>query len=417
MRFFIMLLVVSLLASVFKQFIPVVDYSDEAIAILFAVVALLKVIVREKRGQATILKNEAWILVISLLLLIVGMTTNALLKEGPSLFLQLYTYFGLVKLVLIFVGGRILFSEVNFAPSGKGMVIFARCFTAICYLLLALQMVHPLFPTFGLRYGINTFAFGFEHPAQFAITIITLTIIKTYIQWSETGKIAYVYLILNLLLVVAAGRTTSITFYIVMIVAFLVTTKIKKIPKVFYIITAGLLLFLGKDRIVNQFFGNNEEARGLLIRTALKIANEHHGFGFGFGTFGSNASRLDYSPVYHQYGLSNIWGLSPQAPQFITDSYWAMVIGEIGYVGMAFMLIILGLLLKIVINETNKGTGKSFFTVLILLYVLITSPVDTALISSSVAIAMLGTLYVTYYQKQENVEQKKLVEENLSYDK
>lgn len=111
MRFFIMLLVVSLLASVFKQFIPVVDYSDEAIAILFAVVALLKVIVREKRGQATILKNEAWIIVISLLLLIVGMTTNALLKEGPRLFLQLYTYFGLVKLVLIFVGGASYFQK------------------------------------------------------------------------------------------------------------------------------------------------------------------------------------------------------------------------------------------------------------------------------------------------------------------
>jgi O-antigen ligase len=45
-------------------------------------------------------------------------------------------------------------------------------------------------------------------------------------------------------------------------------------------------------------------------------------------------SRLDFSPVYAQYGLDRIWGLTPQYPAYVTDTFWPHVLGEIGVLGV-----------------------------------------------------------------------------------
>jgi len=83
-------------------------------------------------------------------------------------------------------------------------------------------------------------------------------------------------------------------------------------------------------------------ARTLLYLTGWQIAREHFPLGAGFGRFGGYVSELYYSPLYDQYGLSTVYGLSRDFPNYMSDTYWPHIVGEAGVLGalvlVSFML-------------------------------------------------------------------------------
>jgi hypothetical protein len=96
---------------------------------------------------------------------------------------------------------------------------------------------------------------------------------------------------------------------------------------------------------IGVLFGTQDEsARRILYETSGRIAKDFFPFGGGFGSFGSEASLMQYSPLYAQYGLSDRYGFSSESPIFVHDASWATVLGEaglIGFVGFAVALIAL----------------------------------------------------------------------------
>jgi hypothetical protein len=99
------------------------------------------------------------------------------------------------------------------------------------------------------------------------------------------------------------------------------------------------------DVTVTEYSGDPDNtARYALHHAALAIALDHVPFGTGLASFGSHASRVYYSDVYYRYGLSKVWGLSPDFPEFITDTFWPMIIGEGGIAGLLTYLFFFGIL-------------------------------------------------------------------------
>lgn len=76
--------------------------------------------------------------------------------------------------------------------------------------------------------------------------------------------------------------------------------------------------------------------RLLLYTTSIEIARDYFPLGVGLGRYASPLSRAQdsFSPLYHQYGLDHIWGLTPHYAAYITDTYWPHVLGEIGVFGL-----------------------------------------------------------------------------------
>jgi hypothetical protein len=74
-------------------------------------------------------------------------------------------------------------------------------------------------------------------------------------------------------------------------------------------------------------YGN---ARWALHYTSVLIARDYFPFGSGLASFASHASKLFYSDTYRAYGLSNMYGLSERFSEYITDTFWPMVLGEGG---------------------------------------------------------------------------------------
>ena len=89
---------------------------------------------------------------------------------------------------------------------------------------------------------------------------------------------------------------------------------------------------------VSLYTSSESTARAQLYLTGTKIGADDFPLGTGFGRFASYQSRLNYSPVYDQYGLSSVYGLSRRDPQFIDDTAWPSVLGETGYAGLAIYL-------------------------------------------------------------------------------
>jgi hypothetical protein len=74
-------------------------------------------------------------------------------------------------------------------------------------------------------------------------------------------------------------------------------------------------------------------ARIALYQTAGDIVQAQFPLGVGLGRYGGFIAQQHYSPVYYQYGLDEIYGLSPGG-DFAQDTFWPAVAGEAGLVGL-----------------------------------------------------------------------------------
>jgi hypothetical protein len=111
--------------------------------------------------------------------------------------------------------------------------------------------------------------------------------------------------------------------------------------------TVGFLLAVGLFAVVSlPLYGSvftsqatkfisdpNNTPRGQIYAQGLNLAESHFPLGTGFGTFGEDAARVHYSPIYIHLGWANVFGLSPKRPQFLTDTSWPAIYTETGLIG------------------------------------------------------------------------------------
>lgn len=122
--------------------------------------------------------------------------------------------------------------------------------------------------------------------------------------------------------------------------------------------------------------GGEENSRTAQARTALyirsvAIAWDHFPFGAGLGRYGSWMSRVEYSPVYEQYGLHTVPGLRPHDPRYATDTFWPMVLGELGAVGLvAYGVFVMALAWNLLrgVRKLPDGIPKAFVLGALLIY-------------------------------------------------
>lgn len=99
-------------------------------------------------------------------------------------------------------------------------------------------------------------------------------------------------------------------------------------------------------------------ARNALYFKSVIIANDYFPLGAGLGRYGSWMSRVYYSPLYEKYGLSEVYGLSQTMPNFINDTFWPMILGETGWIGLILYLWIIGILFHRIYGQNKKATSK-----------------------------------------------------------
>ena len=66
-----------------------------------------------------------------------------------------------------------------------------------------------------------------------------------------------------------------------------------------------------------------------------KILWEYFPFGSGMGSFACAAAADYYSPLYYEYKMDDIWGLTPGNPMFLADAFYP-TLAQLGVVGIFF---------------------------------------------------------------------------------
>jgi hypothetical protein len=109
--------------------------------------------------------------------------------------------------------------------------------------------------------------------------------------------------------------------------------------------------YLGSSDAIGEIFADDpdrEVIRPLQARVALyagsvAVARDELPLGAGIGRYASHMSRESYSPVYETYGLDKVYGLRERRPIAVTDTFWPMILGETGIIGLLAALAFFGL--------------------------------------------------------------------------
>ncbi|MDE7411654.1 MAG: hypothetical protein K2M94_06415 [Paramuribaculum sp.] len=78
-------------------------------------------------------------------------------------------------------------------------------------------------------------------------------------------------------------------------------------------------------------------ARPVLYATSFMIFVDYFPFGSGLASFASFPSAASYSNIYYEYGINNVWGLSPSMPDFICDAYYPSL-AQFGIIGVILFI-------------------------------------------------------------------------------
>ena len=226
--------------------------------------------------------------------------------------------------------------------------------------------------------------------------------------YKEKGKKIILPLILLAFVMLSTRRVKAMgVVACVLLIYLLVFQKRQKISKKVKIFAVAVFILAGAAaayQIVSYYFLMGvESARAVLTIGAPFIAWDHFPFGTGWGTYGSAFSVEPYSPVYGMYRMAGVWGLSPDFPDFVSDTFWPMILGECGFFGF---LAILGVLFLLAKKIFSMKKDKSIFAsgLVPIAYLLISSTSESAFANP---IAVPLAFWLGFLFAQEKVRERK----------
>jgi hypothetical protein len=257
----------------------------------------------------------------------------------------------------------------QFPWSDRHVVLAKRVFlvcVAVVVTVAALQLLHPeaVSAFFGrsarTRVGSPVITGVFRTPFQYSTFMLLAVCLFLSTSPARPARTA-IGLVMGGFAMLSL-RLKSLIDVVLVVVTRMVTGPslvIRAWTPVAFLVLGAAGLTLGSDlveaRLSVLFGGEDSSPREKLYSTAVAIAAGGFPLGSGFGTFGSEASRSDYSSVYAEYGLSDVYGFSPSAPVFVTDASWATVLGEAGWIGALGFALALGGLAAHFIRRLRAG--------------------------------------------------------------
>lgn len=251
-----------------------------------------------------------------------------------------------------------------------------------------------------------------EPLAALATTISTLALFYYYFSFQADNSKRNSFLIMSVGLL--SGKAKFMGEYVIAIYLFF-RKKVRldlfslKSVAIFFICLMSIVYVIW-DKLNFYFIEgmqNSEDiARPLLYKTSLDIFKDYFPLGPGFGTFCNEASRSVYSPLYYEYNLQDVWGLTPENPAFAADCFYP-TLSQFGIVGVILFFLFWRqcyMQIQKIKNEKNYIIGK-----IIIVILLFESIADTTYLSNrGVPFFILLALVISSSKKQLKTSTKRL---------
>ena len=367
--------------NVLENYFNVFGILDEAMSAVIVIIAIINIL--SSRKKYVICKNNKKILVSVLALIIIGVIGN-LKTDYQTIIPALKDAVCVFKGIITYVFIPLCLSNLKLDEYLTIINNHLKIITGLVFLTVVGNLLFDIFPYYEIRFGIKSQQIFFTHPtylASFSVIIIILLSVNLR-EHKENKK----YIILMLLVLASTLRFKSIAFIpIYMYLYYIVFIRQRKLQ----LLDIGILCVLGGAFAISQvmeYFNNPDWARNVLTMNSLNIAKDNFPIGTGFGTYASWVSGESYSNIYYDYNISTTWGISPDFYEFIADTFWPMIIGQFGVLGLGIYIYILLRIYKNIMN--NDNLDYYFGQILTLLYLIILSMAEASFSGPIVVVYM-----------------------------
>ena len=364
---FYILIFQNALENYFKAF----GILDEAISLILLLYGIYMIIFNSKKVKID--KHNVQIIICSIVIGAIGLTGNMiykyqetipLIKDGIALFKGIITY----------ICVPMFFMDLKVSDYLEIINKHLKIISVSVLILVLGNFIFDIFPHYEIRFGIKSQQIFFSHPTYLAsFSALLVGLLSVNLKKHKENKI---YIFISLIILTTTLRFKAIAFIpIYMYMFYIVIIKERKL-QIKDIVILCILGGIFAATQIREYVQNPDWARSALSITSLKIGRDHFPIGTGFGTYASWVSGESYSKIYDIYGLNKVWGLSSDFYWFVADTFWPMIIGQFGFIGLAIYTFII---YKIYINIKNNDNLYYYFgQILLLLYLLVLSVAEAS---------------------------------------
>lgn len=364
---YMMVLLLFIFQPFLQQFSIIFKYYDEIFSILCCIYIFINI--PYLFFSNNYLKAIIFPFLAFLLITIIGTITYAqqpIVAISMDLILNIKMF---VALVASFVFFKKISFDINVSNISKYILYII---IVILFSLSIIDFIFGVFPSFDQFWMFHSVQLFFSHETYYVSSVVILLSLVLLFK-KKSNIIILMCILMNLMSLKIKGVCFAI------FISFFLFLPRKKIQKFRLLIVAGIvcaMLVVGYSQIYFYFFSNSITARGMLLKYSLINANDNV-FGTGFASFASYPSGLYYSSLYYKYNIYNVWGLQEGNPLFVSDSFWPMILGQSGYIGLTFFgIYIIGLCKKCLFLNKNRMVA-----IALIIYLLIASVAESAFVS------------------------------------
>lgn len=356
------------------EYIPIAGYFDELFTILCCFTSIYILFMDEKK----LTRNEIAALIFTALVIVIGLLGNIISGILGNPFLIVVDIISTVKIIIVYYWIlSFKFTREDWDDIIKILAKWTRLLLLIMFVVCVLAYTLNLGILGEIRYGIKSYSFLIPSPGNYSkIFYFVIPLLTADLQY-DNNIYKKAMIAVALLLWVLSMRSRAIAFAVgyVLFAFWFFYLKEKNIKKinVLYLMPIGIIgLFLGWKQLV-FYFTTDTQARSMLLRYSIVTMKEYFPLGSGFGTYGSDVAKTQYSPLYEQYGFLNVYGIGKSHTDYLNDNYWPMIIGQFGIIGTMLVIIILFLLYSQMIKTVIQNKYLYFSTFCMMGFLLVSS--------------------------------------------
>ncbi len=378
------------------------SYFDEILCVIAVLYVAARVI--EKRVD----KEDLWCLSVMAIVIVLGVLSNIVSGLSRTIFPIFVDIVAETKVIWIFFAAKYYIDDDTRESLVKMITPFSKLFLISAFLFSILSQFWDLGMAGELRFGIKSFHFFFPMTFQFLAVGILMIAVLTLNPSVKNKRMYYLIGCVSLILAVKSAPL----FFGVLFFFFLFFFKRKETIKMRTLVfVASLVVVLGGFQI-RTYLMNEDAPRYLFFYYGGVTANEYFPFGAGFATFGSDQAARQYSPLYYRYGFNHLFGMNPEDGSFLSDTFWAMALGQFGWIGFVLYVGIFVLLFASLKKKSFlEDDQKAFLYATFIHYVV--HAVGAAILSSSAGVIGFIAMAMVWGVKQVPQELDSLEEEVL----
>jgi len=291
----------------------------------------------------------------------------------------------LIHLKIIFGVGffLVLLTSPNFIR-GDQLYRWLKVIVAATVVVIVIQMMEPeiyssLLPgvkldTYVSGLGWRRYTGIFYHPSPLGFFSAVMFIFILYSIRNDAEKYIWLFLILSVLLL--SGQRGELVFMMLAISVYHVFPNIvtRILSSTFAVFISLLVSLVFLFWFSSNFYTLSEDsiARTVLYNGGLELARKEFPFGAGLSSYGSATSYG--SVAYYDLGIERLWWYQ-QDLNYITDTFWGMIIGEVGVVGVIFYAWFCAAFISHLLRISFSRVG--IIVLLFLLFEMLTNPIFT----------------------------------------